>query len=79
MNNLQSLSLFWPELILTVTVLSAIIADLFLPKEKSTHVAWFVFVGLVFSGIAILTQNEQTTTLFMDAIALTHLQNFSNF
>jgi NADH-quinone oxidoreductase subunit N len=76
MNNLQSLSLFCPELILTVTVLSAIIADLFLPKEKSTHVAWFVFVGLVFSGIAILTQNEQTTTLFMDAIALDPFAKF---
>ena len=70
MNNLQSLSLYWPELILTVTVLGAIIFDLFLPKEKSRNVGWFVFGGLLLSSFAIIGQDGQTTTLFMDAIVL---------
>ena len=70
MNNLQSLSLYWPELILTVTVLGAIIFDLFLPKEKSRNVGWFVFGGLLLSSFAIIGQDSQTTTLFMDAIVL---------
>ena len=35
MSNLNSLAHFWPELILAVTVLVAIIADLFYRREDS--------------------------------------------
>ena len=76
MNNLQSLSLYWPELILTVTILGAIIYDLFLPKEKSPNVGWFVFGGLLLSSIAIMMQDNRTTTLFMDAIVLDPFAQF---
>ncbi|MBL7013962.1 MAG: NADH-quinone oxidoreductase subunit N [Candidatus Marinimicrobia bacterium] len=76
MNNLQSLSLYLPELILTVTVLSAIVFDLFLPKEKSPKVGWLVFGGLILSGMAIWVQKSPTTTLFMDAIVLDPFAQF---
>lgn len=47
MNNLQSLSLYWPELILTVTVLVTIIADLFYSAKESGKTALWVLGGLV--------------------------------
>ena len=52
MSNLNSLSHFWPELILTVTVLTAVIADLFYHKDESRKVAWWVLGGLALTLFA---------------------------
>ena len=40
MSNLNSLALFWPELLLSVTILVAIIADLFYDRKDSFKVAF---------------------------------------
>ena len=53
MSNLNSLAHFWPELILTVTVLVAIIADLLYRREDSSNVAWWVLGGIALTLFSI--------------------------
>ena len=40
MNNLQSISYFYPELILTLVIIGSIIYDLFIDKSFSGRVGW---------------------------------------
>ena len=70
MSNLNSLSHFLPELILTVTVLTAVIADLFYHKDESQKVAWWVLGGLALTLFAIQMGGSTVTDLFMGTIAL---------
>ncbi len=71
MNNFQSISYYYPELILTVVILSAIIFDLFIDKTKSWKVGWVLVIGLVFVAVAVYLQNGlRVTTLFTDAVVL---------
>ena len=53
MNNFQSISYFYPELILTLSDLGAIIYDLFIEKNLSGRVGWVLIIGLVFVTLAI--------------------------
>ncbi len=71
MSNLQSIKLFIPELIVVVTVLVGIIADLFYSKKKSYLTGNWILGGLILSMIAIFFHNPQNvTTLFTDMVAL---------
>lgn len=71
MNNLQSLSYFWPELILATTVLVSVIADLFYRKDESTKVAYWVLGGLILAWLAVRFSGvESVTGLFMNNIAM---------
>ena len=71
MNNLQSLSYFYPEILLTVVIIAVIIYDLFLKSEESGKVGWLLVFGLVLVFIAIYLQDSNmATTLFSDAIVL---------
>ncbi|MEA1881571.1 MAG: hypothetical protein U9N31_04155, partial [Candidatus Marinimicrobia bacterium] len=76
MSNLNSLAYFWPELILTVTVLAAIVADLFYRKEESFKVAWWVLGGLLLTLFAIRIGGSAVTDLFMGTIALDPFSEF---
>ena len=76
MSNLNSLSHFWPELILTVTVLTAVVADLFYHKDESRKVAWWVLGGLAFTLFAIQMGGSTVTDLFMGTIALDPFSEF---
>jgi NADH-quinone oxidoreductase subunit N len=77
MNNLQSLSLYWPELILTVTVLITIIADLFYSPKESGRTALWVLGGLFLAYIAIKVQDSTiVTTLFMGNLAFDPFASF---
>ena len=76
MSNLNSLSYFWPELILTVTVLVAVVADLFYRKEDSFKVAWWVLGGLILTMAAIRMGGSAVTDLFMGTIALDPFAQF---
>ena len=77
MSNFQSISFFYPELILTVVILGAIIYDLFIDKSISGRVGWVVIIGLAFVALAIHFQNGlKTTTLFSDAIVLDPFASF---
>ena len=71
MSNLNSIKYFIPELIIIVTVLISIIADLFYSKKKSYLVGNWVLGGLIISLIAVLMHNENNVlTLFTDMVTL---------
>jgi len=77
MNNLQSLSYYWPEIILTVTVLAAVAADLFYSDKDSGKTALWVLAGLILTQIAIYVQNKEVvTTLFMGNLAFDPFASF---
>ena len=79
MSNFQSISYYYPELILTFVILAAIIYDLFIDKAFSGRVGWVLIAGLVIVAIAIHLQKYlpyKTTTLFTDAIVLDPFSSF---
>ena len=77
MNNLQSLSYFYPEILLTVVIIAVIIYDLLLKSEESGKVGWLLVFGLVLVFIAIYLQDSSlVTTLFSDAIVLDPFSTF---
>jgi NADH-quinone oxidoreductase subunit N len=76
LSNLQSISLFLPELILTVLILFVIIYDLFLDKSKSGKTGWVLCLGLLVVSFSIWKQENVTTTLFTDAVALDPFASF---
>ena len=76
MTNLQSLSYYWPELILIGVILAALIVDLCIEKSKSDVVGWVLVIGLLITAIAIWNQDKTTTTLFTDMIVLDPFATF---
>ena len=77
MNNLQSLSFFYPELLLTSVILFAIIYDLLIDSSESGKVGWVLVFGLVLVAIAIWFQDSsKVTTLFTDAVVLDPFSTF---
>ena len=79
MNNLQSISFFYPELILTSVIILSIIYDLFLKKEKSGQTGLVMIIGLIIVALAIWFQDNKTTTLFSDAIVLDPFSTFFKY
>jgi len=70
MDNIQSLNYFWPELIIVVTALVAIIIDFFYDNKQSYRVGYWVLTGLVFAFIAMpFCGTDIVTTLFTDMVA----------
>ncbi len=69
MNNLNSLVFFWPELLLSVTILTAILADLFYSKKDSFKVVYWSLGGMFLTYIAIRLQDIEPTSLFMGTVA----------
>jgi len=76
MTNLQSLSFYYPELILIGVILAAIIYDLTIHKSKSGNVGWVLVAGLVVVAGAIYFQEQRVTTLFTDSIVLDPFASF---
>ena len=76
MTNLQSLSFYYPELILTGVILGAIIYDLTIDKSKSGNVGWVLVAGLIAVAGAICLQEARITTLFTDSIVLDPFASF---
>ncbi len=76
MTNLQSLSFYYPELILIGVVLVAIIYDLTIDQSKSGNVGWVLVAGLIAVAGAIYFQEERVTTLFTDSIVLDPFASF---
>ena len=69
MNSLNSLAFFWPELLLSATILIAILADLFYSKKDSFKVAYWSLGGMFLTYIAIRLQDIEPTSLFMSTVA----------
>ena len=76
MNNLQSIYFFFPEIILTIVILVAIVYDLFLKIEDSGKVCWVLVFGLTLVAISIGFQDNRTTTLFTNAVVLDPFSKF---
>ena len=76
MTNLQSLSYYYPELILSGVILGAIIYDLLIDKSKSGNVGWFLIAGLMAVAGAICLQDDTVTTLFTNSIVLDPFASF---
>ena len=76
MTNLQSLSYYWPELILIGVILAALVIDLFTEKSRSDLIGWVLLIGLLIIATAIWNQDDLTTTLFTDMIVLDPFATF---
>tara|TARA_B100001115_G_scaffold62569_1_gene46370 strand:+ start:4553 stop:6043 length:1491 start_codon:yes stop_codon:yes gene_type:complete len=77
MTNLQSLEFFIPELILTITILAALITDLFVKKSSTNVVGWILGVGLVVVGLSVYNLSSvPPTTLFLDMIVIDPFSSF---
>ena len=77
MTNLQSLEFFIPELILTITILAALITDLFVKKSSTNVVGWVLGVGLVVVGLSVYNLSSvPPTTLFLDMIVIDPFSSF---
>jgi len=76
MNNLLSISLFWPELVLTATIIIAIIVDIFSVSNRTSKVSNFVIIGLLATLAAVFLTNHSPTTLFMDSLAFDPFASF---
>ena len=76
MTNLQSLSFYYPELILIGVILVAIIYDLTIHQSKSGNVGWVLVAGLIAVAGAICFQEQRVTTLFTDSIVLDPFASF---
>ena len=77
MTNLQSLEFFIPELILTITILAALITDLFVKKSKTNIIGWVLGVGLVVAGFSVHNLSSvPPTTLFLDMIVIDPFSSF---
>lgn len=80
MSNLESLQYYWPELILSATILAAIIADLFYNAQETRKVAYWLIGGLLLVFVALrLAAGQPVTTLFMDSLALDPFARFFKF
>lgn len=77
MSNLHSLSLYWPELILTFTILVIIGIDL-LSRERAGHqVGYWLLAGLVLTTLGIFSVEPQlSTSLFLGTVALDGFARF---
>lgn len=70
-NNINSLSYFLPELILTGMIVVLIIADLLLKKENSAWTSLLALGGLVIAFVAVLNQYDLgSRSIFNDMLAV---------
>ena len=76
MNNLQSVTLFLPEIILTILIISVIIYDLLIDRSKSGNTGWLLSFGLLIVSFSIWKQGNITTSLFTEAVVLDPFSSF---
>ncbi len=76
MNNLQSLSFYFPEITLTLVIIGTIIYDLFLDSKDSGRAGLFFICGLLLVGLSLSFQDYKTTSLFTNAVVLDPFSNF---
>ncbi len=77
MTNLQSLEFFVPEIILVITVIAALITDLFLKKTKTDLIGWVLWIGLIVVALAVINLSHvPPTTLFLDMIVIDPFSSF---
>lgn len=71
MGNIQSISFFIPELIVTATLLVALIADLIISERNVHKIGYLVIAGLTMASFALwLSPPDESTTLFLSTIVV---------
>ncbi len=68
-NILQSISLYLPEIIITVTLCVIIVADLFIKRNRHTS-GWILLAGFVLAGIFTVMQGGFNESIFYDMAAV---------
>ncbi len=70
MNNIQSISHFWPEIILVITAIVVISLDLIFRSKDSNRLKWWAFTGVVVTlWILISDYGQPVNSLFIRQIA----------
>ncbi len=70
MDNIQSISLFWPEIILVITALVVVSLDFIYPRKDSNRLKWWAIAGVVVVlWILISDFGSTTVSLFFKQIA----------
>ena len=71
MGNIQSISYFIPELIVTAVVLVAVVADMIASDRNAHKVGYLVIGGLAIAAFALwLSPPEDSSTLFLGTIVI---------
>lgn len=68
-HTLNSISQFYPEIIIVLTLCVIIVVDLVVKKKKFI-ISWLLIGGLVLAGITVLLQIGRLETVFYDMIAV---------
>lgn len=77
-HTLHSISQFFPEIIIVLTLCVIIIVDLVVDKENHAT-GWLLFGGLALAGIAVLMQIGQNDSVFYDMVAVDPFAVFLKF
>ena len=67
-----------PELIVTLTAMALIIADLFLPRSQRRLLAYLSMLGLIGAFIAVLVQHDSNKSGFYGSVVLDGFSLFSS-
>ena len=72
----ESAAYFAPEFIIAVTALGVLLADLFLPRRSSRHLAWVAVFGCVLASLTLPAPQEESSRLFAGMVAFDGFANF---
>jgi len=72
---LNSISHFYPEIAIVITLCVVVVGDLFIQKENHTT-GWIVMAGLVASGILVLLQTGEGVSVFNNMVAVDPFASF---
>lgn len=72
---LYSISHFYPEITLIITLCAAVIGDILL-KEKNHHISWILIAGFSITGMLVMMQNGTNVSVFYDMVAVDPYASF---
>jgi len=68
-NILNSITHFYPEIAIVVTLCAIIIGDLFIKRKGHTG-GWILLVGMIITGFLLMAQTGWSSSIFFDMIAV---------
>ncbi|MEX0648983.1 MAG: NADH-quinone oxidoreductase subunit N [Balneolaceae bacterium] len=74
-NILHSISHFFPEIVIVITLCVIIIADLFV-KKKSHTTGWILFCGVALAGFFVFLQTGWNESVFYNMVAVDQFASF---
>ncbi len=77
MNNIQSISVFWPELTLVITAIVVIMLDLIYSRKDSNRLKWWAIAGIVVAFWILISGFDQSAkSLFFRQVAFDPFSTF---